>query len=222
MDGTIDITIKNQHLSLLPQRAVFWNEQKMLVIADPHFGKTTTFRRNGIAIPGGITADDLKRLDRSLVTVGAKTLLVLGDLMHAAVAADDPIRRQLSRWRRARADIEILLVSGNHDLGAGPPPPEFGIRQVLDRLISAPFCFVHHPQQVSGSYVLGGHLHPAARLTGTARQREWLPCFYFGRAYAVLPAFGGFTGHSTVRPGAGDRVFVIADNRIVEPGADNA
>ena len=194
----------------------------MLVIADPHFGKTAVFRRNGIVIPGGITADDLKRLDRALVSVGARTLLVLGDLMHAAVDADDSIHRRVNRWRRTRADLEILLVSGNHDRHAGPPPPEFGIRQVFDRLISAPFCFVHQPQEFSGSYVLAGHLHPAARLTGTGRQKEWLPCFYFGRAYAVLPAFGGFTGHSTVFPGPGDRVFVIADNRIIEPGADNA
>jgi len=31
-----------------------------------------------------------------------------------------------------------------------------------------------------------------------------------------LPAFGEFTGTYTVKPKAGDRVFVTADGRVVE------
>jgi len=35
----------------------------------------------------------------------------------------------------------------------------------------------------------------------------------------VLPAFGGFTGGATVRPRRGDRVFVVAEEEIVEVGS---
>jgi metallophosphoesterase superfamily enzyme len=108
-------------------------------------------------------------------------------------------------------------VSGNHDRKAGPPPAAFGIRQIVDRYARPPFFFRHQAQHLSGSYVLGGHLHPAVLLTGAGRQRERLPCFFFGCRYAVLPAFGGFTGHFAVRPKKGDRVFVIADNQVIEP-----
>lgn len=190
----------------------------MLIIADPHFGKADAFRRNGIAIPEGTTADDLNRLDRALAVSGAQTLLILGDLMHAATGSGDRLGGQLRRWRRAWGDLEIVLVNGNHDRRAGPPPAELGLQRACDRLTHGPFLFVHHPRQAAPSYVFCGHLHPAVRLTGSARQREWLPCFFVGREYAILPAFGGFTGFSTVRPARRDRVFVIADNRVVEMG----
>ena len=217
MDGAVYIELENQHLALLPQRAVFWQEEKMLIIADAHFGKTAAFRRSGIAIPGGTTADNLKRLDQALASTGARTLLVLGDLMHAATQPGDGLCRRISRWRRERSALQILLVSGNHDRKAGSPPAAFSIQQIVDRYAKPPFCFIHHPQHLSGSFVLGGHLHPAVRLIGAGRQRERLPCFVFGRRYAVLPAFGGFTGHFSVRPQKGDRVFVIADNHVIEP-----
>jgi len=32
----------------------------------------------------------------------------------------------------------------------------------------------------------------------------------------VLPAFGEFTGTYTVQPTSGDRVFVVADDRVIE------
>ena len=42
-----------------------------------------------------------------------------------------------------------------------------------------------------------------------------LPCFHFGEQVAVLPAFGAFTGMHPIEPGDGDRVYAIADDRVV-------
>jgi DNA ligase-associated metallophosphoesterase len=216
MTESADIVVLDQHLTLLPQRAVFWREQRLLIVADTHFGKAATFRKSGIAVPEGTTADDLQRLEQSLTLTGAQTLIVLGDLMHAASISGDRFHHLLHRWRQTRKNLQIVLVSGNHDRRAGPPPAEFDLQRICDRLALGPFLFVHHPQQVARSFVFCGHLHPAVQLTGAARQRERLPCFFFGPDYAVLPAFGGFTGYSTVRPESGNRVFVIADKRVVE------
>ena len=55
-------TIQQNHFLLLAQRAVFWRERQMLLIADPHFGKAASFRSHGIAIPRGTTCYDLQRL----------------------------------------------------------------------------------------------------------------------------------------------------------------
>jgi metallophosphoesterase superfamily enzyme len=62
---------------------------------------------------------------------------------------------------------------------------------------------------------LSGHLHPAAVLDGAGRQALKLPCFWFGRRVGVLPAFGDFTGCAAIRAVAGDRVFVVAENRVL-------
>jgi metallophosphoesterase superfamily enzyme len=42
-----------------------------------------------------------------------------------------------------------------------------------------------------------------------------LPCFFFTRDYAILPAFGPFTGMADVEPQAGDRVYVVAGAQVV-------
>ena len=188
----------------------------MLIVADPHFGKASNFRNSGIAIPEGTTDDDLKRLDWALKAVKARTLLILGDLMHAAVADDSRLHSKFSRWRRSWSKLGIILISGNHDRRAGPPPPELSIQKRVDYLIRSPFGFAHYPQHLAGAYAICGHLHPAVHLQGAGRQSEYLPCYYFGRDYAVLPAFGGFTGNSTVLPRANERVFVVADGQVVE------
>jgi metallophosphoesterase superfamily enzyme len=66
--------------------------------------------------------------------------------------------------------------------------------------------------------VLAGHLHPAVALGGPGRQRERLPCFLFGPRRGILPAFGSFTGAATVRPTAGERVFVVAGDEVLQVG----
>ena len=63
-------------------------------------------------------------------------------------------------------------------------------------------------------YPVAGHVHPAVTLSGNGRALS-LPCFYFGREYALLPAFGEFTGTAVIRPRAGERVFVLAGDEIV-------
>ncbi len=43
-----------------------------------------------------------------------------------------------------------------------------------------------------------------------------MPCFWFTHESAVLPAFGSFTGGGRIHPGAGDRVFVVGDDGVLE------
>ncbi|HNU41619.1 MAG TPA: phosphoesterase, partial [Cyclobacteriaceae bacterium] len=66
-----------------------------------------------------------------------------------------------------------------------------------------------------GVYNLSGHIHPAVRLKGTGRQSVMLPCFYFGKQQGILPAFGSFTGMARIVPKKEDRIFVIAENKVI-------
>jgi metallophosphoesterase superfamily enzyme len=58
-------------------------------------------------------------------------------------------------------------------------------------------------------------VHPSLRLAGRGRELVRLPCFFFGKDYAILPAFGPFTGMADVEPVQGDRVYVIAGTHVV-------
>jgi metallophosphoesterase superfamily enzyme len=64
-------------------------------------------------------------------------------------------------------------------------------------------------------YNLAGHIHPGVNLVGRGRQSLTLPCFYFGSRQGFLPAFGMFTGLARIAPKKDDKVFVVADNKIM-------
>jgi DNA ligase-associated metallophosphoesterase len=209
--------LEGESLLLLPERALFWPRRGMLVVADVHLGKAATFRAAGIPIPRGSTGDDLARLDRALARTGATALAFLGDLFHARVGREAPgTLAQVGGWRARWPDLEVLLVRGNHDVGAGDPPSELGFRCVNEPCDFSPFRFRHHPEPAD-AYVLAGHVHPAVRLGGRGGLRERLPAFVFGARIGLLPAFGSFTGGGEVALDADDRVYVIADDEVLGP-----
>jgi len=213
--GAVELTLHGQSLVLLPERALWWREADTLLLADPHFGKAAAFRAGGIPVPRGTTGETLERLERALARVEARRLVVLGDFLHARRGRAPGTLRRLRTWRETRPRLELVLVRGNHDRHAGDPWQELDIH-CTDQLVEPPFHLLHHPGASDAGYVLAGHIHPAVRLRGRARQAATLPCFHFGEAVALLPAFGAFTGTALVEPARGDRVFVIADDQVVE------
>jgi len=212
------IHLRGEPLHLLPERAAYRERTGTLLVADPHFGKSATFRAAGLAVPGGTTAGSLQRLDAALARTGAGRVVFLGDFFHARAGRVPATLDALAEWRGRHASLDLVLVRGNHDLHAGDPPPALGIACVDAPLLEPPFALCHHPEPVAGHFTLAGHVHPAAVLRGAGRQRERLPCFWFGAEVGVLPAFGEFTGAAEVQPAAGDRVFVVAGDEVVEVG----
>jgi uncharacterized protein len=102
----------------------------------------------------------------------------------------------------------MLLVRGNHDRHLKSLPPEW-------RMDEGPFRLAHHPEPAPGRYRWAGHLHPVVRLNSGA-DRLRLPCFHLGPAVGILPAFSAFTGGLDMRRRPGERVFVIADEVVLE------
>jgi len=121
----------------------------------------------------------------------------------------------LASWRSRHPDLDVLVVRGNHDRGAGDPPAEWKIRCVDAPHIEPPFVFRHFPAESQEGYTLSGHMHPAVKLHGAGRQRETLPYFYFTPRVGILPAFGALTGQAVVKPWPLDRIFAVAGDEVV-------
>ncbi|MDQ3250660.1 MAG: ligase-associated DNA damage response endonuclease PdeM [Chloroflexota bacterium] len=209
------LEIYDETLILLLERAIYWPRTGTLLIADLHLGKSATLRAHAIPVPAGDTAADLQRLSQALSRTGARQLIILGDLLHAARGRDATVLATFQTWRDEHADLRIRLVRGNHDRSAGDPPEDWRIQTVNGPTPGPRFVLNHEPIEPETGYALTGHLHPAVQLTGKGRQALKLPCFWFGRKCAVLPAFGEFTAGALVKPALGDRVFVVANGHIM-------
>ena len=208
------IQVRNNHWILAAERAAFWKEKKILLTSDPHLGKGAAFRKLGVPVPGGTTAADLERLSLLIKRFGPDVLLILGDLMHAAAGKTMEVRDLLARWRNSFSSLFIVLVQGNHDQRAGGPPEEFRVNRVVQELEEGPFFFVHARKESLSRYVIAGHTHPCVSLVSSGRIKESFRCFFFSRDFAILPAFGSFTGSKAIQPKGGDRIFLVQENEI--------
>ena len=201
-------------MELRPERALYWPEGGVLAVADLHWGKSEAFQHFGIPLPSGVLAEDLARLSTALHATGARRLLLVGDLIHSRQGVTREVVEHVTAWR-AGHDVEMVLIRGNHDRHLPHLPPGWRISEVESHLDEGPFRFAHHPEPVPGHYVCAGHLHPTVRLDSGA-DRLRLPCFHLGPQVAVLPAFSAFTGGQDMHARAGERLFAVAGDAVVE------
>jgi DNA ligase-associated metallophosphoesterase len=213
-----EIGVRGERLILLPERAVYWPAEAMLLIADMHCGKAATFRSRHVPIPEGGMDADLERLSVSLASTGAATLAILGDWIHASVGCTPEVMRAIARWRDRHPALRIHWIHGNHDVAPPEMRTRFGFEESPEALDRGPFRLRHIPNASEGWYTIAGHVHPKFAFGGRGMPRAHLPCFCFEENLAILPAFGSFTGGVKMSPAAGRRIYVIADGAVVAWG----
>jgi DNA ligase-associated metallophosphoesterase len=221
MQPAFPYRLRGQQLWLSPHRCLYWEEERSLILSDLHFGKTGHFRKAGIAVPQSVYREDLLRLLSLIQYFQPKQLVVVGDLFHSRENKELDL---FLRWREDFPHLGIRLVMGNHDILRAEWYVKAGIGVEEGVLRTGEFAFVHDIEDAvgNGCYHFSGHLHPGIRINGMGKQSLQFPCFYFGREYAILPAFGQFTGTVSIDPGVESNVFAIlppAGERRVETRA---
>ncbi|MFN8154535.1 MAG: ligase-associated DNA damage response endonuclease PdeM [Bacteroidia bacterium] len=210
------VTIGEETLFLMPDRALWWPSRKQLIIADLHLGKASHFNRHGSVLPNTPAVRDLQKLHLLCELLHAQSLLVLGDLFHSEYNNEFEL---LKIFKSNFPALLLEVVKGNHDILTNADYQSAGIILHEQYLEDGPFAFVHDPLEVKHEtkYLIGGHIHPGVVLHGKARQHARLPCFYFTEKYAVLPAFGALTGlHALRRQHKEDRIFALVGEKVVE------
>jgi DNA ligase-associated metallophosphoesterase len=220
MQPAFPYRLRGQQLWLSPDRCIYWEEEESLILSDLHFGKTGHFRKAGIAVPQSVYREDLLRLLCQIQYFRPRRLLVVGDLFHSRENKELAL---FLKWRDDFPDLGIHLIQGNHDILHDSWYAKAAIELSREELTVGPFSFVHDIEDIESgkagfgeaiepgvnSYYFSGHLHPGIRIRGMGRQSLQFPCFYFGSDYAVLPAFGRWTGTVSIDPAPEDNVFAI-------------
>lgn len=207
------INCKGESLILDKDRAIYWESKKMLIISDLHLGKAAHFRKSGIQVPATITETDLDKLGRLIAKYSPQSLLVTGDMFHHQMNTEV---ETFKLWRSKHSDLKVILIKGNHDLLKQEDYSGLSIEVYAKELLCFPFRFVHDQPRVFDEYYnITGHIHPGVTIYGKARQHIKLPCFYFGKTCAILPAFSVFTGLSKIKAEQGDQFYAITPEKVV-------
>ncbi|GAB4468601.1 MAG: ligase-associated DNA damage response endonuclease PdeM [Thermoflexibacter sp.] len=213
----MEYVLQQQRLILLAKKAIWWVEEKMLLVADIHLGKVGHFRQAGIPIPTKIHQTDLHILSSLIQQYCPHSLTILGDLFHSKLNNEWLL---FEEWREHHKNLEINLIKGNHDIIPTKLFENQRIKVFPTIWEKPPFIFSHIPldmNDLDGSlYNLCGHLHPAVTLNGKGKQSLRLPCFYFGKKQGYLPAFGQFTGMANITARQGDSIFAIVNEKVVQ------
>jgi len=209
MPTSLEVELAGQRVRLLAERALFWPEASLLLVADLHLGKGEALRRGGIAVPRGGTREDLQRLQSLLVETAARELCVLGDFLHGA-ASGGAWRDEWETWRAHHASLAITVVAGNHDRQLQRHAADWHLQLVPEGLRRGPFELRHIPDAGTG-HVIAGHVHPRVRFPGLPGR--W-PAFWLRGGTTVLPAFSRFTGGVEPAAAPGDRCVACLDGLI--------
>jgi DNA ligase-associated metallophosphoesterase len=197
--------------------ALYWPEHGLLVVADLHLEKGSSFARRGQLLPPYDTADTLARLARLIAHYAPRAVIALGDNFHdgggpARLSPAD--RASLTALQRGR---EWIWIAGNHD-----PDPADGVGGTFTATHAVgALTFRHKPSRDAPDGEIAGHLHPVARVAqrGRAVSRR---CFATDGKALVMPAFGAYTGGLNIRDRAFAAVFgarkftahMLGDNRL--------
>lgn len=208
-------TFLGQKLHLLPEKAIWWEEQNALIIADLHIGKSAHFRKNGIPIPNQAHNSDIQVLKQLMNRFTPQKVFFLGDLFHSRENADV---LSFGQFTALFPEAEFHLILGNHDILSRQTYSAMGLI-VHEAVFSfPPFVFAHDKDQTSNldGYLLSGHVHPMVVLEGKGRQSMRMSCFYFGEKFGILPAFGSFKGGAEIGIKKGEFVYGISKVGVVD------
>ena len=195
--------------------ALFWEEQRLLVVSDLHLEKGSSFATRGVLLPPYDTAATLSRLASTITRHNPRMVIALGDSFHDRTAHARLTTPDHNAITALQAGRDWIWISGNHDPAL---PPDLG-GMVATEVAIGRIEFRHEPTGRIGE--IAGHLHPKARVPTRGRTME-RRCFASDGERAVMPAFGAYAGGLSIRDAAFAKLFgtpgfmahVLGDTRV--------
>jgi uncharacterized protein len=186
--------------------ALFWRSESILLVADLHLEKFSSYAKRGYMLPPYDTGLTLKRLERDLEQTGAERVVSLGDSFHRDEGTATLLDADRLRLMALLGKSHWTWISGNHD----PSPHNLG--GVCTTVLEHRGLTLTHEPRRGGLGLVAGHLHPAATVVanGSATRR---PCFAHDNRILLLPAYGSGAGSMNI---LGPTFAGLFDHRSLE------
>ena len=189
-------------------KAVYLEEEKILVIADLHLGYEEAMARQGILLPRFQFKEVKENLERIFKELGkekkkVKDMVILGDLKHdfgsVSFQEFDDIGKLLKFLEEKIRNGKIILIRGNHDtFFSGKIKKRIKIKEKYRK---KDILFIHGDKKLplqkiakdeKIKLVFLGHLHPAVSIREGAKEEKY-KCFLAGKfknkEIVILPSF---------------------------------
>ena len=173
-----------------PAGALVWPAPRLVVVADLHLEKGSSFAARGKLLPPYDSRATLAALERVVDAHRPEHVICLGDSFHDTDAAARLSDAEVATIRRLTAARRWTWIAGNHD----PDPPATLGGEIADELTLGPLVFRHQAlPDGPAPGELSGHFHPKATVA-TRSRRITARCFVTDGTRAILPSFGAYTG----------------------------
>lgn len=168
---------------------LFEEADRILVVADLHLEKGSSFARRGRLLPPYDSRETLARLSAVLRRLRPRLFVSLGDALHDGEAMSRIGAMERQALEDCLSGTERIWITGNHD----PVTPGGLGGTGLAEIVISGVTLRHEPSGDPDAVEIAGHLHPAAKLRrhGRAVRRR---CFVSNGRRCVMPAFGAYAG----------------------------
>ncbi|MBX9664245.1 ligase-associated DNA damage response endonuclease PdeM [Novosphingobium sp.] len=178
----------DQEFALAPSRALYWAEERALIVADLHLEKASWYAQRGQMLPPYDSRETLSRIADALRETGARRVLCLGDNFHDSHGPARLEPHAAGMLDALMCATDWVWITGNHDCQEtsveAQGVPELTVRGIALR---------HEARPGETGAELSGHFHPKLRVTARGRSVA-RPCAVASERRLILPAFGALTG----------------------------
>jgi DNA ligase-associated metallophosphoesterase len=177
-----------QEFALGPARALYWAEERALLVADLHLEKASYYASHGQMLPPYDSRETLERLALAIRASCARRVFCLGDNFHDS-AGPDRLEPYAAGMLGALTRLtDWVWITGNHDCKGGKTPGDY-----QSELEVAGIILRHEARAGEARPELSGHFHPRLRISARGRNVA-RPCAVASESKLILPAFGALTG----------------------------
>jgi uncharacterized protein len=213
--GTGEVVLAAVALKIDPLGALVHEGERMLIVADLHLEKGSSYAKRGVMLPPYDSATTLARLAVLIARWSPRRIVALGDSFHDNSGPERMAASDHASLAALQAARDWIWIAGNHD----PNIPADAGGERLPALDVGPLHFRHEPRAGAQPGEIAGHLHPVARIAGKRRR-----CLVTDGSRAVMPAFGAYAGGLNIHdeafeplfPRGRKRAHVLAENQVFE------
>lgn len=191
--------------------ALYWPDQKMLVVSDLHLEKASAYAAGGQMLPPYDSLATLEQVAALVDQFVPEIVISLGDNFHDTDGERRLQGRASALLQQLVTSVRWIWVTGNHD----PDVQGHWGGEAVETLKCGNVIFRHEALGEEEGPEISGHFHPKFRQAVRGRHVS-RRCFVRSARKLVMPAFGTLTGGLDVHDPALIAAFGCTDVDRVE------